>query len=436
MPDVNYRGPVEMSGWVQKYQKRIRTKQVKRYFKLNNSMLSNHPKLTGPATWEVSVSKCIVKSDQERCLVTVRLIDREIRFQVATSEQTARWHQAIKSASECNIEDFYKLGKELGFGSFGAVRLAFDLMNGDKRAVKIVERTTNAKELEFVEREVNVLLSIKHQNIVQTYDIFDERDKIYLVMEYISGGDFFDYMAKRGKLKELPAKVILWQILEGLIYLHNNNIVHRDIKPENVLIASEDPITVKLTDFGFANFIDPSSQQPQTEMKSMVGTGCYMPPEIIDARGHGKPVDLFATGVVMYRVLSGKLPFRGVTLRECYEQAVAGKLDFFGAEWRDISQEAKQLCGVMLSPDPARRPTANQALAHPWFSSDEAFALEQTRYANSNKGVGRLQSLRGLKRAVTGNLHSPVSPSPSLPATFSAADTPSSHQSETEPLSV
>jgi serine/threonine protein kinase len=269
--DVQYRGPVEMSGWVQKFQSRIRTRQVKRYFKLNNSQLSNHPKLTGPATWEVSVSKCIIKSSEETCIVSVRLLDHEIRFQVATAELTRRWHSAIRSASECNIEDFYKLGKELGAGSFGAVRLAYDLTTGEKRAVKIVERTSNAKELEFVQREINVLLSISHKHIVRTHNIFDERDKIFLVMDYVPGGDFFDYMAKRGKLDELPAKVIVWQMLEGLAYLHNNNIVHRDIKPENVLIACEDPISIQLTDFGFANFIDPSSAAPATEMKSMVG---------------------------------------------------------------------------------------------------------------------------------------------------------------------
>jgi serine/threonine protein kinase len=268
--DVLYRGPVEMSGWVQKYQSRIRTRQVRRYFKLNNSQLSSHPNLTSPASWEVSVSKCIVKSNEQTCVVSVRLLDHEIRFQVATAEQTRCWHSAIRFGAECNIKDFYKIGKELGFGSFGAVRLAFDLNTGEKRAVKIVKRTSNAKELEFVQREINVLLSISHKHIVRTHNIFDERQKIFLVMDYIAGGDLFDYMAKRGKLAELSAKVIIWQMLKGLAYLHSKNIVHRDIKPENVLMTCDNPVSIQLTDFGLANFIDPSSNAPATDMKSLM----------------------------------------------------------------------------------------------------------------------------------------------------------------------
>lgn len=397
MMDVNYRGPVEMSGWVQKFQSRVRNRQVKRYFRLNNSMLSNHPQLTGPATWEVSVSKCIVKTNDARCQITMRLIDREIRFQLATVPEMERWSAAIRSASVCNIEDFYRLGEQLGFGSFGAVLLAYDLVSGEKRAVKIVERTSNAKELEFVQREINVLLSISHPNIVRTYDIFDERDKIHLVMDYVRGGDFFDYMAKRSALNEFETKVIIWQMFKGIGYLHANNIVHRDIKPENMLVVQDNPIIIQLTDFGFANFIDPKSKQPQTDMKSMVGTGCYMPPEVIDSRGHGKPVDIFAGGVVLFRVLSGRLPFRGMTLQECYNQAVSGKADFHGKEWRSISKVGKDFCSGLLEPDPSRRPTVAQVLAHPWFTADEKFQIELERYSPTKaKKERKVQSLRNL----------------------------------------
>lgn len=374
-----YRTSVEMSGWVLKYQARIRTNQVRRYFRLNNSILSNHPQLTGPATWDASVSKCIVRTVDAKCLVIIRLPDKEIRFQLATEAEMYRWAAAIRSASVCNVEDFYRLGEQLGFGSFGAVRLGYDLATGAKRAVKIVERTSNAKELEFVQREINVLLSISHPNIVRTYDIFDERDKIYLVMEFVQGGDFFDYMIKRGKLQEAQAKHVMWQMLQGIDYLHANNIVHRDIKPENVLVVSTSPLTIQLTDFGFANFIDPASAAPATEMKSMVGTGCYMAPEVIDSRGHGKPVDIFATGVVMFRTLTGKLPFRGMTIQECYKQAMREQADFNSKEWKGISQEARTLCRSMLSADPAQRPSTTGAIQDEWFEFDDEFMSEVQR---------------------------------------------------------
>lgn len=402
--DMAYRGPVEMSGWVDKFQARMKRKTVRRYFRLNNEVLSNHPELTGKSTWQLSVSKSIVKVDEDACIVFVRMIDREIRFRVATAGQTQRWQEAIQAASRCKIEDFYKMGKELGSGAFGSVRLAFDLTTGEKRAVKIVNRTTNAKELEFVQREINVLLSIAHPNIVKTYDIFDERDKIYLVLEYVGGGDFFDYMASRTKLEEGPTKIVLWQVLEGLKYLHDNNIVHRDIKPENILIAQENPLKVQLTDFGFANFLDPTSAAPATDMKSMVGTGCYMSPEIIDARGHGKPVDLFATGVVLFRVLTGRLPFRGMSLQECYDQAMAGRTDFNAKEWRGISSDGKQLCAALLNPDPARRPSVGEALAHPWFMNDPVFqrGLQLISPQSPKSASGRMTSVRNIMGVFSG----------------------------------
>lgn len=390
--EPTYRASVEMSGWVHKYQARLRTNQVRRYFRLNNSMLSNHPQLTGPATWDISVSKSIVRTNDLKCLVLVRMPDREIRFQLSTIAEMHRWADAIRSASVCNIEDFYRLGEQLGFGSFGAVRLGYDLGTGVKRAVKIVERTSNAKELEFVQREINVLLSISHPNIVRTYDIFDERDKIYLVMDFVAGGDFFDYIAKKGKLTEPAAKHVMWQMLQGLDYLHANNIVHRDIKPENVLVTSTNPLVIQLTDFGFANFIDPMSAAPATDMKSMVGTGCYMAPEVVDGRGHGKPVDVFATAVVMFRVLTGRLPFRGMTLQECYKQAMGERADFGGTGWKGISMEARKLCRSMLCPDPAKRPSIKDILKDDWFAEDGTFLTEVGRMSEramkKDRGIG------------------------------------------------
>lgn len=381
-----------MSGWVLKYKAHFRTNHVKRYFRLNNSMLSNHPQLSGPATWQISVSKCIVKIVDHKNLVLVRLIDREIRFQLATNAEMVRWSTAIRSASVCNVRDFYKIAEQIGVGSYGAVNVAFDLATGEKRAVKMVKRTSNAKELEFVQREINVLLSINHPNIVHTYDIFDERDKIFVVMDFVSGGDLFDYISARGKLDEQECKRVMWQILQGICYLHDNHIVHRDIKPENVLVTNKNPLHLQLTDFGFANFIDPHSTAPQTDMTSIVGTGCYMAPEVMDSRGHGRPVDIFAVGVLMFRVLSGRMPFRGMTLPDCYEQAVGEKADLNSREWRGVCKEAKMLCRSMLRADPALRPTGETALANEWFTSDQQFMTEM-----SHIGTPRLLAHRKMK---------------------------------------
>lgn len=187
-------------------------------------------------------------------------------------------------------------------------------------------------------------------------------------MEYIKGGDLFDYIANRPPgLAEHIAREITRQILSAVSYLHSNNIVHRDIKPENVLVVSENPLHVQLTDFGFANFVDPESESPHEDMKSVVGTGCYMSPEVIDARGHGKPVDLFAVGVVMYKMLTGKLPFEGETLKECYATLMSRAPSFSAQPWGILSPHAEFLCRSMLDVEPNRRPTADQALGNKWF---------------------------------------------------------------------
>lgn len=405
--EAKYRGPVQMSGWVLKFQSKMRYRRLKRYFKLNNSILSNHRSLTTPATWEQSVSSGNVKSDEEHLVVTIRLKDREIRFQLATVEQTRRWRDAIRAASQCNIDDFYEVGEVLGSGSFGTVYIGRDRVTGEKRAVKVVKRSSNAKEIEFLRREVNILLSVRHKNVVRTYDVFDERDKIYLVMDYVKGGDMAEYISRHVRLGENQTRGILKQILEGVTYLHNNNIVHRDIKLENILLTSINPILVQLTDFGFANFVD-TNQKTETEMTSMVGTGTYVAPEVIDARGHGKPVDLYSVGVVAFRMISGNMPFVGLTLHECYLQAVSRQANFDAPEWITVSNECKHFCSSLLNPDPAKRPTANQALSHPWFGIDGRLKHEaqRTRNFGSHVGTAGIKSLRKLSIRLGSHINS------------------------------
>lgn len=170
---AEYHSRVRHSGWVLKHTSRLRTRLVRRFFRLTNSMLSNsHDEVSDP-TWVISVSNSIVRANEERCTITVRLADRELRFQLESPQSTAMWLSVLRSASKCNIADFYSLGIQLGFGSFGAVRLATEIGTGVTRAVKIVERTSNVKEREFITREIAVMLSVLHRNLVRTHDIFD-----------------------------------------------------------------------------------------------------------------------------------------------------------------------------------------------------------------------------------------------------------------------
>lgn len=170
---AEYHTRVRHSGWVLKHTSRLRTRLVRRFFRLTNSMLSNSHDEGSDPTWVISVSNSIVRAIEERCTIVVRLADRELRFQLENAPSTAMWLSVLRSASRCNIIDFYSLGAQLGFGSFGAVRLATEIGTGVTRAVKIVERTSNVKEREFITREIAVMLSVSHPNLVRTHDIFD-----------------------------------------------------------------------------------------------------------------------------------------------------------------------------------------------------------------------------------------------------------------------
>lgn len=349
---------------------------VRRYFRLSDTVLYNHAQLTTKSTWKLPLSHATVRADYDRNLIILSCPKRHLRFQLATSAETHRWLDALRTAAMCNIADFYTLGQTIGTGSFGTVCEAIDLATKARRAVKIVHRTSNQKEREFVHREMSVLLTISHPNIVRTFDIFDERHRILVVMAFVPGGDLFDYVVQRPTLDEREVKHTVWQVMHGVHYLHERNIVHRDIKLENVLVSQASPLRLQLTDFGFANFIDPSSKAPARDLNSVVGTGSYMAPEVIDGRGHGKPVDIFAAGVAMFRLCSGQMPFRAISMRESYELALAGRADFASKRWQAMSQESRLLCRSMLNADPAKRPSASEVVENEWFQVDESFLIE------------------------------------------------------------
>lgn len=363
---------MEMSGWVNKVKSRMPTK-IRRYFRLTGSILYNHPSLTEPPTWQVSLSHSMVHFHQDRNLILLNLPNRLLRFSLNTTAEANRWYLAIRSAIVCNINDFYFLGRIIGDGSYASVREGRCLVTEAIRAVKTIHRSSNAKEREFVQREMTAILSISHHNIVRCYDVFDERHCIHVVMTFHPLGDMFNYIAGRPHFGRRHVKYAMWQIMQGIQYLHDNGIAHRDIKLENVLVASEEPLHVQLTDFGFANFITNECETPGREFKSVVGTAYYMAPEVMEGTGHGLPVDIFAAGVLFYRLVSGRLPFRAMTSRESYKLAVEERADFGVKEWRSMPAEARGLCQSMLRAKAGARLSAGEVLDHAWFVKDSAF---------------------------------------------------------------
>ncbi|KAI0565303.1 Calcium-dependent protein kinase [Gracilaria domingensis] len=271
---------------------------------------------------------------------------------------------------EIRIDNFYELGHVLGEGSFATVRMACDVESRQQFAIKIIHKDMyKQEELQWLMREVKIMMNVQHANIVDTYDIFDSRDQLHLVIEYMAGGELFDIIADQGHLSEQSASIVMRDIIKGIEYLHDIGVVHCDIKPENILCKSKQwPYNVKLCDFGLANFFDKHNNNSMTET---IGTPGYVAPEVVRRQPYGPPVDMWACGVVLYVMLSGRMPFYGRDDIQCLRRTANGEYSFPQREWEDVSEDAKSLVRSLLQIRPELRLTAKAALQHRWLARPE-----------------------------------------------------------------
>lgn len=229
--------------------------------------------------------------------------------------------------------DRYSLHETLGTGAFSEVKVGIDKTNGQKYAIKIVDRSKCKGKEDMIETEVKILKMIRHENIVQLYDMYEFDHKIYLVMELVTGGELFDEIMKRGTFSERDAAAIVQKILLAVKYLHQVGIVHRDLKPENLLLSDNgtSPV-IKISDFGLSKIFSESEM-----MKTACGTPGYVAPEVLRKRGYGPQVDLWSLGVITYILLSGYPPFFDSSNTELFKKIMAGRFKFDRPWWDAIS---------------------------------------------------------------------------------------------------
>mmetsp|Transcript_43707 Transcript_43707/g.107262 ORF Transcript_43707/g.107262 Transcript_43707/m.107262 type:complete len:279 (-) Transcript_43707:893-1729(-) len=209
------------------------------------------------------------------------------------------------------------------------------------------------------------MLRIRHPNVIQLYDVFVEDMRLYLVIEMLKGGELFDLMAETGSFSEQRARDVMQQVLLGLEELHSNGIVHRDLKPENLLCTrSEWPFEIKISDFGMAKMVTDCASVPIT---GMAGTVAFMAPEIVEGEPYTSSVDIWAAGCILYMMLSGRMPFPGMTEDEVFDQ-IRKKLKFEGDIWeKDVSRAARNIVRKMMDHKSATRLSAQGALRHVWM---------------------------------------------------------------------
>ncbi|XP_067467772.1 death-associated protein kinase 2 [Thunnus thynnus] len=290
-----------------------------------------------------------------------------------------------------NVADFYEIGEVLGSGHFGQVKKVRELSTGTYWAGKFLKiRKSSCSRLGLerssVEREVEVLHSVQHPNIVALKDVFESRSEVVLILEIVSGGELFDFIAEKENLLESEAIEFMKQILEGLGFMHSKNIAHFDLKPENIMLSdkvSPNP-NIKLIDFGLAHRFHQGE-----EYRSTSGTPQYIAPEAINSEPLSTAADMWSIGVITYILLSGLSPFQGDTDEETLKNIIALKYEFEDQYFSMTSDMAKDFIQKLLMKNPSERMTAEECLLHPWIKP-----ITRKQVANRNRSSINMKSFK------------------------------------------
>ncbi|XP_062305866.1 calcium/calmodulin-dependent protein kinase type II delta 1 chain isoform X12 [Osmerus eperlanus] len=293
--------------------------------------------------------------------------------------------------------DEYQLYEELGKGAFSVVRRCMKISTGQEYAAKIINtKKLSARDHQKLEREARICRLLKHPNIVRLHESISEEGFHYLVFDLVTGGELFEDIVAREYYSEADASHCIQQILESVSHCHQNGIVHRDLKPENLLLASKlKGAAVKLADFGLAIEV----QGEQQAWFGFAGTPGYLSPEVLRKDPYGKPVDMWACGVILYILLVGYPPFWDEDQHRLYQQIKAGAYDFPSPEWDTVTPEAKDLINKMLTINPVKRVTATDALKHPWICQRSTVASMMHRQ-ETVECLKKFNARRKLKGAI------------------------------------
>jgi len=265
------------------------------------------------------------------------------------------------------VEDKYDLKDVLGTGAFSQVRLAESKEDGNMHAIKIIDKKALRGKEDSLENEIRVLKRLKHANIVALQEVFEDKTKVFLVMELVTGGELFDRIVEKGSYSEKDAADLIKQVLSAVAYMHEEGVVHRDLKPENLLYYSPDiDSKIMISDFGL------SKMEESGVMATACGTPGYVAPEVLAQKPYGKAVDVWSIGVISYILLCGYPPFYDENDANLFAQILKGEFEFDSPYWDDISEEAKDFIRSLMCVNVENRLTCHNALEHCWITGKQS----------------------------------------------------------------
>jgi calcium/calmodulin-dependent protein kinase I len=310
----------------------------------------------------------------------------KLEYPSGAAEQKTATVAAPPPKEKKTIKEEFDFAEELGRGGFSVVVKATKKDTKEVYAVKIIEKNQSEEELQLLQREIDILKKLNHQNIISLKEVYDEKETIYLVMELVQGGELFDQIVSRGTYSESDAANIVRQILDAVAYMHDNGIAHRDLKPENLLCSGDEHNTIKVTDFGLSKDFSTAS------LRTSCGTPDYVAPEVLKGQPYDNSVDIWSIGVITYILLCGFPPFYGNTDQQIFEKILRVEYDFPSPDWDHISGEAKQFIKCILVPEPSKRPSAMAALELDWIKNKApSKPLERLEYFKAGMSKYNLQ---------------------------------------------
>jgi calcium/calmodulin-dependent protein kinase I len=289
------------------------------------------------------------------------------------------------------IEDHYEICEDvLGKGYFAVVHVGIDLVTKEKVAIKCVDKSMVERQ-ETLEMEKLILQSITHENIVKMISLFETDSYLFIVMELMEGGELYEEIIRRKSFTEGDASYIMRQLFKALDYLHERNIVHRDLKLENLLLVRKNAIDIKLADFGL------SKLYTDKKLQTACGTPFYVAPEIVLGEGYGPEVDMWAAGIILYVLLSGRLPFAAENENDLYKLIISGNLVFKTPQFDNVSDLAKDIISKLLDIETENRLNAKQALMHN-FVAGNGVDNEKPLHKSVNEKLKKFKSKKNINQ--------------------------------------